>query len=410
MENQYGIGINNRYALFLEGEDGGEALIKHTVDSSSNKQIENMNQQNNNNNNNNNLRKPLNRKDVPVNNNKSREDKENRVNDRSAFPGKRVMDARKAQDGPRESRESREDRNNRRNRPENNASEGSGPSAMGRGGGPRGRGRGGPGSSRGRGKPKREFERKSGDDRTGVKAVDKREGGGSHNWGTMEDEMKAEEDKANVSASEEAPPATHHHHSGEDRHGSEEEGDEERLNKIKTLTLEEWKAQEKEKREIPTYNTRKAGEGSEIDPKWKKTYAYKKEKETNDDEDEEDHELYPQRVNRQKRIYDIEVNYFSSHGGGGSSRGGRGGPGGGRGGRGGGRGGGPKREAGGEGGGPPGGSGGPPPERGERRFEGGRGGGNTPRKPNPVVKAGESHIAPNVNDEASFPTLGGMGK
>ncbi|QQP32524.1 Plasminogen activator inhibitor 1 RNAbinding proteinlike, partial [Caligus rogercresseyi] len=84
----------------------------------------------------------------------------------------------------------------------------------------------------------------------GVKAVDKREGGGSHNWGTMEDEMKAEEDKANVSASEEAPPATHHHHSGEDRHGSEEEGDEERLNKIKTLTLEEWKAQEKEKREI----------------------------------------------------------------------------------------------------------------------------------------------------------------
>jgi len=35
---------------------------------------------------------------------------------------------------------------------------------------------------------------------SGVKAVDKREGGGSHNWGTYEDEMKAEEDKANVSA------------------------------------------------------------------------------------------------------------------------------------------------------------------------------------------------------------------
>jgi hypothetical protein len=28
-----------------------------------------------------------------------------------------------------------------------------------------------------------------------VKSVDKREGGGSHNWGTFEDEIKAEEDK-----------------------------------------------------------------------------------------------------------------------------------------------------------------------------------------------------------------------
>ena len=33
----------------------------------------------------------------------------------------------------------------------------------------------------------------------GVKAVDKKEGSGSHNWGTFEDEMKAEEDKANTS-------------------------------------------------------------------------------------------------------------------------------------------------------------------------------------------------------------------
>ena len=34
---------------------------------------------------------------------------------------------------------------------------------------------------------------------SGVKPVEKREGGGSHNWGTFEDEMKAEEDKNNVS-------------------------------------------------------------------------------------------------------------------------------------------------------------------------------------------------------------------
>ena len=29
--------------------------------------------------------------------------------------------------------------------------------------------------------------------------MDKKEGSGSHNWGTFEDEMKAEEDKANTS-------------------------------------------------------------------------------------------------------------------------------------------------------------------------------------------------------------------
>ena len=34
---------------------------------------------------------------------------------------------------------------------------------------------------------------------SGVKAVDKREGSGSHNWGTYEDDMKAEQDQANTS-------------------------------------------------------------------------------------------------------------------------------------------------------------------------------------------------------------------
>ena len=34
---------------------------------------------------------------------------------------------------------------------------------------------------------------------SGVKAVDKRVGSGSHNWGTYEDDMKAEQDQANTS-------------------------------------------------------------------------------------------------------------------------------------------------------------------------------------------------------------------
>ena len=35
---------------------------------------------------------------------------------------------------------------------------------------------------------------------SGVKPVDKKDGSGSHNWGTFEDEIKAEDDKANISA------------------------------------------------------------------------------------------------------------------------------------------------------------------------------------------------------------------
>ena len=53
-----------------------------------------------------------------------------------------------------------------------------------------------------------------------------------------------------------------------------------------TYTLDEWKAQQAKKEETK-FNLRKAGEGSDLDPKWKKTYAYKKEKETHDEEDEE---------------------------------------------------------------------------------------------------------------------------
>ena len=54
----------------------------------------------------------------------------------------------------------------------------------------------------------------------------------------------------------------------------------------KTMTLDQWKAQQA-KKEGPKFNTRKAGEGSDLDPKWKKTYAYKKEKETHEDDEDE---------------------------------------------------------------------------------------------------------------------------
>jgi hypothetical protein len=52
------------------------------------------------------------------------------------------------------------------------------------------------------------------------------------------------------------------------------------------MTLDQWKAQQA-KKEGPTFNLRKAGEGSDLDPKWKKTYAYKKDVLTQEDEEDE---------------------------------------------------------------------------------------------------------------------------
>ena len=66
----------------------------------------------------------------------------------------------------------------------------------------------------------------------------------------------------------------------------EVEKEEEREKEEVTYTLDEWKAQQGEKKG-QQFNTRKPGEGSEMDPKWKKTYAYKKEKETHDEDEEE---------------------------------------------------------------------------------------------------------------------------
>merc|ERR1711892_1179212 len=120
---------------------------------------------------------------------------------------------------------------------------------------------------------KREYERKSGDARTGVKAEDKRGGGGKGNWGTFEDDAKEGDETANNTSVEETPVE------GEAPAADKEPVEEE----MKTLTLDEWKAQQK--KEGPKFNLRKAGEGSDIDPKWKKATIYKKENEEQSEEE-----------------------------------------------------------------------------------------------------------------------------
>merc|ERR1719336_150095 len=170
--------------------------------------------------------------------NKNDADKENNQRN-NRFEGKRVLDARKAADGP------REERNNQRNRDggEVRRDGDDGGQMRGRGGPGRGapRGGGGPGGAGGRG-GKREFDRKSGDTRTGIKAEEKRGGSGKGNWGNFEDDVKAEGDEATNTSVEEAP------QDGEPAEAKEGEAVEDKAPEDvepKTMTLDEWKALQK---------------------------------------------------------------------------------------------------------------------------------------------------------------------
>ena len=128
------------------------------------------------------------------------DNKENRAGGR--FEGKRVLDARKSQDGPREERPNRGGQDNGPRRYDDDESRrgrggqrggGRGMSRGGRGGfegGVRREGGGGGGERGGFRGGRREFERRSGDNRSGVKAEEKKGGSGKGNWGTMEDELK----------------------------------------------------------------------------------------------------------------------------------------------------------------------------------------------------------------------------
>lgn len=142
---------------------------------------------------------------------------------------------------------------------------------------------------------KREFDRQSGSDKTGVKAVDKREGGGAHNWGTHKQDIEdlnksnsdweadkdggaggvkdeksspssagdgtvsgsplAAKDEAALAAAAEAQAAA--------AAAAEEEA--------KEITLDEWKAQ-RAVRTKPQFNIRKAGEGEDTS-QWKQMIA-----------------------------------------------------------------------------------------------------------------------------------------
>ncbi|KAM8745594.1 SERPINE1 mRNA-binding protein 1 isoform 5-T5 [Acanthopagrus schlegelii] len=250
----------------------------------------------------------------------------------------------------------------------------------------RGGGRGGRGGGRGRGmgrsdgfdsRGKREFDRHSGSDRS-LKGEEKRGGSGSHNWGTVKDELN-ELDQSNVTEEnpegEEHPPA--------DSENKENEVEEVKEEGPKEMTLDEWKAMQDKERAKVEFNIRKVNEGDD----WNKGFVLHKSKAVTQDKkteliepeaDESKLDDHHFRKPANDITSQLEINF------GDLGRPGRGGPRGGRGGRGRGR----------------GAAGGP--------GSGGAAGGFAPEASRPVRAPRtekSSASVPNVDDPEAFPAL-----
>ncbi|XP_058804859.1 SERPINE1 mRNA-binding protein 1-like isoform X2 [Phymastichus coffea] len=438
MENAYSITVTNKFCLALDEDQDPLEILKLREQEQEKKKKDKLNEKEN-------KTKQPNEKPASaassqqqLNKQPQQSNKQSKINKENQQQLPRNQDAKKDQAGDKKpsqqkfggernvkfNTESREEHYNRRNhedgeRPRIQNDFRRGPSGEGRepreyrelrgefrnhqdfgerrgGGRGRGLGRGRGGGFRGRGgfdnRGKREFDRQSGSDKTGIKPIDKKDGAGSHNWGTHNDEIEeslnqSDQDWA-IEKLDESPTTVNETKdsagtggtsaevgdSGDKSSGEEKPAEEE----ARELTLDEWKAL-RQNRPKPEYNLRKAGEGE--DPsRWKKMYALERKKEGEAEEDEDDEEYdaaeYPQRVGRQKHVLDIEIQFSDSRrsGGGGRGRVGRGGraPGRGFGNRG-------------------------PPRGG---FESGEPRSTEQRSPR------ERQNAPKVDDEHDFPSLG----
>jgi len=205
--------------------------------------------------------------------------------------------------------------------------------------GERGRGRGrGMGRGRGGSGRGRDYDRHSGNDRSGVRSNDKREGAGSFNWGSNQDAIEVAEATITEEKKEDID---------EGIGGSGEESANEATKEAdepQEMTLSEYKALQKAKRSKPEFKKRQAGEGENKD-QWKNSYALerkekvveKKERKTKDkdsDESSDDEKEAVVHGGKSKTVLDIDFQFSDSpmRGGRGRGRGGRGM--GGRGGRG----------------------------------------------------------------------------
>ncbi|XP_055714455.1 plasminogen activator inhibitor 1 RNA-binding protein-like [Phlebotomus papatasi] len=251
---------------------------------------------------------------------------------------------------------------------------------------------------------KREFDRQSGSDKTGVKAVDKRDGGGAHNWGSPKqeviDELVPKQHPAEWSEGETRADGQDGGATDEPVNQSPNQDEE-----TKELTLDEYKALRAGKSKPPQYNLRKAGEGEDLS-QWQKMVALEAKRQSGVDDGENDATAVQQRATRQKHILDIEFHFNDGRRAGQMGRGGRGGRARASGGGGG---------AGGAGGGG-GGGGGNTPGGGRQMARNRRNDGEDRERPREPRNSESTrshfrddahfHAAPKVDDEKDFPSLG----
>ncbi|XP_068084691.1 SERPINE1 mRNA-binding protein 1 [Anabrus simplex] len=409
MENMYGIGVANRYALFLEIEDPLEILKVQEQEKEAKKKTKLSEKENKGKPENKSKTTQIAKKGIKEAQNVKTLDSNKLKDDdsKAKFTSQPALD--KNKDSVKYVGETRDDRNNAHNKEDKtNLSSGeinrdnwdNDIRDRGQGWETGGRTRGFRGGARGGGRRvyenrnRRDFDRQSRSDKTGVKPVDKRDGGGAHNWGNPRDEIteelnpplqlqgEQEEEWAldDTSTGEALPvvvePAVFKEVETSGDGETENENSQPTEEEPRELTLDEYYAM-RGNRQKPTYNLRKPGEGE--DPsRWKKMYVLKK-KIGDDQEDEEPDEYdaseYPQRVGRQKYLLDIDIRFADSPRGRGR---GRGGP------RGGGR-------------GTPRGRGFGGGNRSDRPFRGGD------REVYPSRTVRQS--APKVDDEHDFPSL-----
>jgi len=125
----------------------------------------------------------------------------------------------------------------------------------------------------------RDFDRHSGDVRSGVKATEKRGGQGAHNWGKPTDFDAAPEQELLIVEDLDTTPT---------EVGAGDEAVVPAEPEPVTMTLEQWKKEQASKMSKTEYaaNIRKPNEGEKEDPKLKKAVVLKKKKAGDDDSDD----------------------------------------------------------------------------------------------------------------------------
>ncbi|OQR68267.1 hypothetical protein BIW11_02049 [Tropilaelaps mercedesae] len=229
----------------------------------------------------------------------------------------------------------------------------------------------------------REFDRRSGDIRSGVKSVDKRNGQGPFNWGSATDTATNEqgdlEQQPGPNNNASAIPDTNREETTE---GGEEAGSPTGTEVIE-MTLEQWKKEQAAKKSKAEYsaNIRKPNEGEKDDPKLKKATVIRKKKEEESYGSEDDAEESEDECEKMKKQLEqtLASQFHFADQRGGPPRGGRG----------------------------PGRTGGPGGPRGPLSHGPSIAGGSSTAsaRPGPGARQNRPQHTPRVEDLNDFPTL-----